>query len=83
MRLFGLLAIVLGVFLARSAYLTYQDDPDALTAPDTQVPDPNAPEAIKARYQQQHQIRQMMEVEGLGGGVLVLGGIALLTIRRG
>lgn len=83
MRFFGLLAIVLGVFLLRSAYLTYQDDPDALTAPDTQESNPNAPEAIKAHYQQQHQIRQMMEIEGLGGGVLVMGGLVLLTIRRG
>jgi hypothetical protein len=83
MRIFGICVLVLGLFVLRSAYKTYQDDPDVLTQPEPQEDNPNAPEAIRAHYHERHQSRIILQVEILAGGVFVLGGAAVATIRRG
>ena len=82
MKILALIAIAIGVFLLRTAYLTYQQDPDALTAPTKQKADLNDEAAVNPHFQEEHQLRTMMEIEGLGGGVFVLGGIVLFTVRR-
>lgn len=82
MRIFGLLILVLGLFVLRSAYRTYQDDPDVLTQPDPDELNPNAPQAIREHYHERHQRRVILQVEILAGGVFVLGGVAVATVRR-
>ncbi len=82
MKIMGLLAIALGVFLLRITYLTYMDDPDAMSAPMTEETNPNSQAAMNARYQEQHQRRTVIEIEGMAGGVFLLGGIALVLTPR-
>lgn len=82
MKIFGLLIVVLGIFVLRSAYMTYKDDPDVLTAPEPDESSPNAPQAIREHYHERHQRRVILEVEILAGGVFVLGGATLATVRR-
>lgn len=84
MKIFGLLAILIGLYLLRVTYLTYRDYPDILTAPTAEDAPMNAEaaNAVKAHMEEEHRRRTVFQIEALAGGVFLLGGAAVVTIRR-
>jgi hypothetical protein len=84
MKIAGLPAILIGVYLLRVTYLTYRDYPDIVTAAAAEDAPMNAAaaNAVKAHLEEEHQRRTVFRIEGMAGGVFLLGGLAMVTIRR-
>lgn len=84
MKIIGVLAILLGLYLLRVTYLTYRDNPDIVSAPVVEDTPMNgaAAAAVKAHQEEEHSRRTAFQIEAMAGGVFFLGGLAIVTLRR-
>lgn len=84
MKIVGLLAMLLGLYLLRVTYLTYRENPEIVNAPAVEDAPMNAAaeKAVKAHEEEEHRRRTVFQIEGLAGGVFLLGGLAVVSIRR-